>query len=131
MKTSGSIINSFCAIGHFLYPFKTSENQSFPSIFRGFKKKPVTWNWLIVDHQGCSGKSLFFKTCKNILGECPRRWRQNYRLWRFFLRLFPVNFIKIFKRSTFSNMCCKQPNFISLNGKTFSIVLIKSSSFWQ
>ena len=39
-------INPFHAIGLFLYPLKTSENQRFFNVFRGYsmKWKPVAWN---------------------------------------------------------------------------------------
>ena len=31
----------------FLYPLKTSENQRFSDVFRGYKKRSVAWNGLI------------------------------------------------------------------------------------
>ena len=37
-------VNPFHAAGLFLYPLKTSENQSFSDNFRGYKKKPVLRN---------------------------------------------------------------------------------------
>ena len=39
-------INLFHATGIFLYPLKTSKNQRFFDIFRGYRKKPVAWNGL-------------------------------------------------------------------------------------
>ena len=36
-------LNLFYATGLFLYPLKTSENQRFSDVFRGYRKKPVEW----------------------------------------------------------------------------------------
>ena len=38
------------ATGVFLYPPKTSENQRSSYAFRGYRKRPVTWNGLIFAH---------------------------------------------------------------------------------
>ena len=40
-KTSWNFIDPF-----HLYPLKTSENQRFSDVFRGYRKKPVAWNGL-------------------------------------------------------------------------------------
>ena len=40
-------INPFHATDLFLYPLKT-ENQTFYDIFRGYRKKPLAWNALIL-----------------------------------------------------------------------------------
>ena len=38
----GSVhIDPFHATGYFQYPLKTSENQKFSAVFRGYKQKPV------------------------------------------------------------------------------------------
>ena len=42
------MLDLFYATGLFLYHQKSSENQKFSNIFRGYKKKPVAWNRLIV-----------------------------------------------------------------------------------
>ena len=42
-----SLINSVHVTGLFLYPLKTSENQRFSYVFRGYRKRPVAWNGLI------------------------------------------------------------------------------------
>ena len=39
-------INTFHATGLFWFPLKTSENQSFSDVFRGYRKKPVARNGL-------------------------------------------------------------------------------------
>ena len=31
----------------FLYPLKTSENQRFSDVFRGYRKRLTAWNWLL------------------------------------------------------------------------------------
>ena len=36
-------LNSFHAIGLFLYLLKTSEDQNFSDIFKGYRKRPVAW----------------------------------------------------------------------------------------
>ena len=38
------LTNPFCAIGIFLYPLKSSENEKFSDVLRGFRKKPLAWN---------------------------------------------------------------------------------------
>ena len=43
-----SLFNSFHAIGLFLYRPKTSENQWFSAVFRGYRKRPVAWNEIIL-----------------------------------------------------------------------------------
>ena len=47
--SNDTFINLFHATGLFLYPLKTSENQRFLDIFRGYRKRPVTWNGLKID----------------------------------------------------------------------------------
>ena len=37
-------IKSNHAVSLILHPLKTSENQRFTDVFRGYKKKPVSWN---------------------------------------------------------------------------------------
>ena len=37
-------INPFLPTCLFLYPLKTSENLWFSDVFRGYRKRPVTWN---------------------------------------------------------------------------------------
>ena len=41
-----SLIDPFHATGLFIYPLKTSENQRFSDVFRGYRKRPVAWNEL-------------------------------------------------------------------------------------
>ena len=43
-----SYINPFHATGLFRYPLKTSEKQRFSDVFRGYRKRPATWNGLIL-----------------------------------------------------------------------------------
>ena len=40
-------LNPFHATGLFLYPLKISENLWFSYVFRGYRKRPVTWNRLV------------------------------------------------------------------------------------
>ena len=40
-------VNPFHATGLFLYTLKTSENQMFTDVFRGYRKRPVAWNGLM------------------------------------------------------------------------------------
>ena len=40
------LFNSFHATGLFLYPLKTSENQRFSDVFRGYRKRPMALNEL-------------------------------------------------------------------------------------
>ena len=41
--------NTIHATGLFLYLLKTSENQRFPYVFRGYRKRPVTGYGLIIN----------------------------------------------------------------------------------
>ena len=40
-------INQFRATCFFKYPLKTSENQGFSDVFRGYQKRSGAWNGLI------------------------------------------------------------------------------------
>ena len=40
-------VNPFHDTGVFLYPMKTSENQRFSDVFRGYRKRLVAWNRLM------------------------------------------------------------------------------------
>ena len=42
------ILSPFYATDLFWYPLKTSENQRFSDVFRGYQKRSVAWNGLIV-----------------------------------------------------------------------------------
>ena len=42
-----SAFNPFHTTGLFLYPLKTSGNQMFSDVFRGYRKRPVAWTGLI------------------------------------------------------------------------------------
>ena len=61
-KTSCPVINPFYAIGLFLYPLKTWENQRFSDVVRGYRKRPVIWNG---SNQNIWGK-LTLMECVNI-----------------------------------------------------------------
>ena len=41
------LLNPFYATDLFQYSLKTSENQRFSDVFRGYRKRPVAWNGLI------------------------------------------------------------------------------------
>ena len=58
----GCLLNSFLANGLFLFPVKTSVNLWWSDIFRGHRKRPVTWNGLIKIYEKFSSlkKSLEF-----------------------------------------------------------------------
>ena len=42
--TNLNLINPFHATGFFLYPLKTSENQRFSNVFRGYRKRTMARN---------------------------------------------------------------------------------------
>ena len=46
-----SILNQFHDTDLFLYPLKTSENQRFFYVFRGYRKRSVAWNGLRVQRR--------------------------------------------------------------------------------
>ena len=62
-QSQALVINPFQATGLFWYPLKTSENQRFSDVFRGFRKRPVAWNGLIKRIV----INLFIKKCCKIL----------------------------------------------------------------
>ena len=41
-------VDPFHATDLFWYALKTLENQGFSDVFRGYQKRSVSWNWLIV-----------------------------------------------------------------------------------
>ena len=45
-------LNPFHPIGLFLYHLKTSENQRFSEVFRGYRKRPMGWNGLRIGYEG-------------------------------------------------------------------------------
>ena len=47
VRNDAAGINPFLATGFFLYPLKTSENLWFSNFFRGYRKRPERWNWLV------------------------------------------------------------------------------------
>ena len=46
LKELQESINPFHGTGLFLCPLKTSENQRFSDVFKGYRKRPVVWNRL-------------------------------------------------------------------------------------
>ena len=46
-------VKQFLATGLFLYPLKTSDNQRFPYVLRGYWKRSVAWNGLNNDFPMC------------------------------------------------------------------------------
>ena len=48
MITIGHVVNPFHATVLFWYPLKTSENQRFSDAFRGYQKRPLAWNGLML-----------------------------------------------------------------------------------
>ena len=53
--------NSFNDTSLFLYPLKTSENLLFLDVFRGYRKKPLSWNGLM--RRKIRVGQLFIRTC--------------------------------------------------------------------
>ena len=47
LDTGLILVNLHHVTDLFLYPLKTSENQTFSDIFRGYRKSTVTWNRLM------------------------------------------------------------------------------------
>ena len=50
-------VSPFRATGLFQYPLKTSENPWFSDVFRGYLKKQVARNWLMVRFNSLSSWS--------------------------------------------------------------------------
>ena len=59
------LFDLFYGSGLFLYPLKTSENQRFFDIFRGYRKRAESWNGLIVTSQW---SNLCIGLCLSELG---------------------------------------------------------------
>ena len=51
-------INPFHATGLYLYPLKTSENQKFSHAFRGYGKRPVVQNLIIIGFTNIFNQNL-------------------------------------------------------------------------
>ena len=61
-------MNPFHDAGLFLYPLITSENQRISHILRGYKKRLMTWNWLIGDsNTGKNTPAKFLTSKREIL----------------------------------------------------------------
>ena len=61
-------INPFHATGLFLHPLKTSKNQRFSDVFRGYRKIPVTRNGLKQNNHVNNNQKqkLFWKFLQNL-----------------------------------------------------------------
>ena len=54
-------ISAFYSVGLFQYPVKILTNQRFSNVFRGYRKRPVTWNelkWTTYTNSVLSGKTI-------------------------------------------------------------------------
>ena len=58
-QQKASSINQFYATDLFWYPLKTSENQGFSDVFRGYQKRLVTWNEL-KEKQNLIKRGIFY-----------------------------------------------------------------------
>ena len=64
----------YVTVPFLLYPVKTSENQRYFDVFRGYKKRKIAWNWLMIDFMDssaskvCNCKSTFFVDVRDVLG---------------------------------------------------------------
>ena len=57
---SSIFLNPFDATDIFWYPLKTSENQRFSNVFRGYRNRSVAWNELIIKILLSFPKRFFF-----------------------------------------------------------------------
>ena len=75
------LINQFHVAGLFFYPLKTSENQRFSDVFKGYRKKLMAWNGLRT-----TGKWF-------IIVAVLINWKSNRKAIDFFalLFIFPVS----------------------------------------
>ena len=61
------LLNPFYATDPFWYPLKTSENQTFSDVFRGYQKRSVAWNGL---------KNILTENIKDAIFTRPKsRWQ--------------------------------------------------------
>ena len=58
-------INHFMSLVFFLYPLKTSKNQRFSDVFRGYRKRLVVWNELIQSTNSENKCQLFALTLEH------------------------------------------------------------------
>ena len=77
---SARFLNPFYPTGLFPYPLKTSEKQRFPHVFRGYRKRPVTWYGLIL--------KVFTKN-------------NTYKLYRRYFPVYP-GYLKLLTTQTYS-----------------------------
>ena len=57
--THFKVFNPFHATGLFLFPLKTSENQRFSDVLRGYRKRSVAWSGLTFSFLIFLGKKFF------------------------------------------------------------------------
>ena len=82
MKTSLLLVNAFYATGLFRHSLKTSENQRFPGIFRGYRKGLVAWNGL--------------KSTSRIIALGQEQIWGSWKVWWLFIICFFVFFVFFF-----------------------------------
>ena len=88
-------INPFSVSVLFLYPLKTSENQRFSYAFRGYRKRPVSWNGLMTlwEEDQVTFTNVQQKFWWRIIQK-PAEWKFNYlppkQKWNLIYRQFRI-----------------------------------------
>ena len=99
--------NLFLATGPFLYPLKTSENQRFSNIFRGFRKRPVICNGLSISVANISRFLVSIETellCSRSSSKnkvLPPYIRRMYLSWKWFISLWQGAKTKVWVKNEF------------------------------
>ena len=81
-------INPFHATKLFWYPLKTSENQRFSDVFRGYQKRSVAWN----------GLSNLYKICQ---AHENKLWNERY-LVSILVKILWICFGNIFRKKRYA-----------------------------
>ena len=78
--TGTKYFNSFHATGIFQCPLKTSENQMFSDIFRGYRKRSVAWNGLMAINDLKSPIMENYNELRNFQELASDKKKENYSI---------------------------------------------------
>ena len=94
-----NLISPFHATGLFLYPLKTSENQKFSDVSRGFKKRSMAWNGLMWNQQSSICWKCFqkVKMSENQISKLPGNILKNSSNFKSFS--YPIWKQKVFSQT--------------------------------
>ena len=142
------MINPFHATDLFWYPLKTSENQRFSDVFRGYQKRSVAWNGFekigFTENGVVNSKDIQRKlNCRSSRPEvfCKKVFLASFliklqgwallkqRLWH---RCFPVNFVKFLRTAFFiEHLWWLLLKLLSIETKSSSFLIVEVWTWWN